>query len=29
MLKQTDPGIQQLHGAGERTEDCLARLRLA
>ena len=21
LLKQTDPGVQQLHGAGERTED--------
>jgi hypothetical protein len=21
MLKQTDPGIQQLHGAGQRTQD--------
>ena len=21
MLKETDPGIQQLHGAGQRTQD--------
>jgi hypothetical protein len=25
MLKQTDSGIQQLHGAGERTQDQLSQ----
>jgi hypothetical protein len=28
MLKQTDSGIQQLHGAGERTQDQQLRRRL-
>ena len=28
MLKQTDSGIQQLHGAGERTQDQQRRRRL-
>src|SRR5258706_5731711 len=28
MLKQTDSGIQQLHGAGERTQDQQCRRRL-
>src|SRR5580692_580599 len=28
MLKQTDSGIQQLHGAGERTQDRQRRCRL-
>jgi hypothetical protein len=28
MLRQTDSGIQQLHGAGERTQDQQRRRRL-
>ena len=29
MLKQTDSGIQQLHGAGERTQDQQRRRRMS